>query len=927
MESTPGHESQTPPPPSSTDGLPSTSPTSKNLKQKVVSAKNALEDAGMLPKIHPVPWSTFFVLLVFVSVPPVAFTFAFSSMGKGEEYIAAHDTERESRASAMKMGIGGSLLVLYLSDFTYWKSSFAKSVRAFVLCCVVVMMTIWLLASARTMPSGLILIFSLGTVLWFVSMKHIFYYDVIFRDYVAWIVGPMFAASVTLLVVWVIWISSDVENAWNVETKVRYAKVFDWDMQLMEQDFIDKNMKSCMANATNASSFPTCIPDVPTNNTYFTDDCPAFCADMYNGCQVAFLVWSTPFIVSLVMLFLSFMCAFLNPQSSGSAPTTFGKVFMMLLFGLWCTASLSGAGSGITSYFASFMFGAMLSISVLMVSTFGVPANADELNKLEAFKNLKKRYGWMADFMKATLVAVCSPMVAGYLCLAFLNQMIRRSGILPCSVKLDRSKGEHKLWVTRNAMAQIVEFKRWDHAKVYNWAIIMGAVYILVNVAAMKFTVLFLSWMKQQCVKMKIMEVTGIIAAVGMTLFLLPPVPGVPIYLTGGLMIPVVATGIGEPPEYNDDGTKRQDQFAGWDLMSAIVYTCFVSLIIKLCACTLQQKVIGEPLSHKVWIRQLVGVNSDTIRTMKLVLKQPGLNIAKVAILVGGPDWPTSVFCGIMRLPLHQILFGTLPVFLLIIPTCLSGTFLWMSLVMDPETRQPTYPWASTVSTIFLLGSGMVQTGSMVVAAFHLEQAVRTRGDELAEIPIDQEVLEADNRDKSRGLLYVKLTQWHRVPYFWKKMLHLGVFFQIVSCYITVMMTYSATYGLTNKPEDLPDGKWYNLLNMKGWASMLCFALSLVCWYLFRAWAFKQVDEYEKSGKPMPTEGDVQEEMIEAGLSISQIAPAPENDDGKERASEVPDHEGAKMEDVKRDEKGGADARIVEVKGVESGIDGGEGET
>jgi len=101
-----------------------------------------------------------------------------------------------------------------------------------------------------------------------------------------------------------------------------------------------------------------------------------------------------------------------------------------------------------------------------MVSTFGVPSNVEELNNLETFKNIKKKYGWMADFMKATLISTSSPIIAMYMCIAFLNQLIRRCGIFPFSVKLDKAKGEHKLWVTRNAMAQIVEFKRWDHAKV-----------------------------------------------------------------------------------------------------------------------------------------------------------------------------------------------------------------------------------------------------------------------------------------------------------------------------------------------------------------------------------------------------------------------------------------------------------------------------
>ena len=90
-----------------------------------------------------------------------------------------------------------------------------------------------------------------------------------------------------------------------------------------------------------------CFAYNATTDDWFSDDCQRFCAKIYTGCAVSFFVWSTPLIISIVLLFFSFICAFLNPQSSGSAPSTFGKLFIMLLFGLWCTASLSGAGETI----------------------------------------------------------------------------------------------------------------------------------------------------------------------------------------------------------------------------------------------------------------------------------------------------------------------------------------------------------------------------------------------------------------------------------------------------------------------------------------------------------------------------------------------------------------------------------------------------
>ena len=44
-------------------------------------------------------------------------------------------------------------------------------------------------------------------------------------------------------------------------------------------------------------------------------------------------------------------------------------------------------------------------------------------------------------------------------------------------------------------------------------------------------------------------------------------------------------------------------------------------------------------MSRYVAVRKLVGVNSISIRAIRKVLEVPGLSVAKVAILIGGPDW------------------------------------------------------------------------------------------------------------------------------------------------------------------------------------------------------------------------------------------------------------------------------------------------
>ena len=69
---------------------------------------------------------------------------------------------------------------------------------------------------------------------------------------------------------------------------------------------------------------------------------------------------------------------------------------------------------------------------------------------------------------------------------------------------------------------------------------------------------------------MDLAAVTGVVVFVGMCLFLLPPVPGLPIYLTAGIVL--VAAG------ENSLG-----------LTVSAIYACAISLGIKLLACATQQ--------------------------------------------------------------------------------------------------------------------------------------------------------------------------------------------------------------------------------------------------------------------------------------------------------------------------------------------------
>merc|ERR1719210_2607069 len=94
----------------------------------------------------------------------------------------------------------------------------------------------------------------------------------------------------------------------------------------------------------------------------------------------------------------------------------------------------------------------------------------------------------------------------------------------------------------------------------------------------------------------------------GIVCFLLPPVPGVPVYLFAGLVL----------------AQKHEVFLVG---CTAAVVTGF---LLKLAACGIQQKIIGGLLGRSHWIKSQVGVHTPLIRAIECILAKPGVSIGKV---------------------------------------------------------------------------------------------------------------------------------------------------------------------------------------------------------------------------------------------------------------------------------------------------------
>lgn len=140
-----------------------------------------------------------------------------------------------------------------------------------------------------------------------------------------------------------------------------------------------------------------------------------------------------------------------------------------------------------------------------------------------------------------------------------------------------------------------------------------------------------------------------------------------------------------------------------------------------------------------------------------------------------------------MRLSIFQIMLGTLPVIVLIIPSCLTGSLLYMASLVT-ETGNPVFDWAGTLSTITASITAVVQFASMIVAAYYLEQASDRYASEIAAIEDDIEVKEADARDEHIRQCYQNVTQWNSMPVMPKLLISCSLFSITVSCYMVRML-------------------------------------------------------------------------------------------------------------------------------------------
>ena len=212
--------------------------------------------------------------------------------------------------------------------------------------------------------------------------------------------------------------------------------------------------------------------------------------------------------------------------------------------------------------------------------------------------------------------------------------------------------------------------------------------------------------------------------------------------------------------------------------------------------------------------------------------------MAKCCALVGLPEWPMATMCGVLDLPLLSIQLASVPVILLIFPTVMTGTFLYMSSIVKSD-GDPKYPSATTLAAILAVLTALVQFGSMVIAAYYVGQVMQTRTAEVDAIPIDEEVKASEEKDEENNRVYKEVTKWTNVPWFMKIMLIFSLILMMGSCYLVQLFQSHcfSDFTLTSSIKIDLKGEWTNIVKPLGALSIILFFLSCLLLIIFSMWA------------------------------------------------------------------------------------------
>merc|ERR1712025_802766 len=129
--------------------------------------------------------------------------------------------------------------------------------------------------------------------------------------------------------------------------------------------------------------------------------------------------------------------------------------------------------------------------------------------------------------MGALLVVMTNVLIPLVFLVNMLNQRVRRCRGISASTS----------WFTDNTVRKLEAMRKWNWASIFSKVHIIVILYFVLMVGVAKATFIFLSWLNEELQQVSFELVAVIFFVIGYTMFMLPPVPGVPVYIFGGIIL------------------------------------------------------------------------------------------------------------------------------------------------------------------------------------------------------------------------------------------------------------------------------------------------------------------------------------------------------------------------------------------------------
>jgi len=487
-------------------------------------------------------------------------------------------------------------------------------------------------------------------------------------------------------------------------------------------------------------------------------------ADCKSAITVLFTCWAAPLVGCMASLFLGVFALFSGVHLTLKGVSDVARLESMLkrflgllalvLMGMYFSTSIAGASVQLGSTLMASFAACLCVLVISMYVEIGPEGSRTHMRKSKLTQKLLQ--AWHSDWARALFLGAFNV----FLPVFFVLNMLRHRVHCDMTDTPDTARADR---FTPFGRKMIDQFQTWNWAGIFNKLCLLCELFFVFQVGVAKATYVFLSWLNNYLLRYSYGVVIAMIYVIGYIMFLLPPVPGVPVYVFCGIVVA-------------EQG--RQLESVGFARGCAIA--CVLAWCLKLTACT-GQYMIGYCLGKSLRVQALIGVDKIFTRAIEQVLKERGLSVGKVSVLVGGPDWPTSVTCGILRLNIPQMLLGTAPVFFVSSPCVLAGAFL--ARVVDGEDSI----WSALANTfIGLSGVGQMACGFMAVA--NVTRTIDMYGKELAKPrPEHAAVAALSLKEAELQEHHDEVTKWSTLARWRKVIICCATTSQMFSCFLFAM--------------------------------------------------------------------------------------------------------------------------------------------